>query len=189
MASTEVRKTEALTSDVTWDPRIGSFVLLTYGAAGRILSRADLDPAEKRAALRCLVASRTSRDERLSAWRALDALGLIVVTTAGASRETTQSAATNALSARFTQARTRADIVAVSQRLGVSVGELLTLAWAINFAAASDGQPLPRLEDIDANLPFIAPLGLDASTQGFDTEAAVAEAEQEFAEDGLRRRP
>jgi hypothetical protein len=186
MARIEVRTTEAPRSDVAWDPKIGSFVRLTYGLAGRILSRVDLDPPEKRAALRCLVATRTTRDERLSACRALDALGLIVVTTAGAAKESDESAAVITLTARFAKARVRPDVIAFAGRLDISISELLTLAWAVNFAVANRGQPLPRLEHIDADLPFISPVGLNVSAQAFDAEAAVAQAEEELGEDGPR---
>jgi hypothetical protein len=184
MVSIEACTPEILGSDVAWDPKIGSFVRVTYGAAGRILSRIDLDPQEKRAVLRCLVSKRTTREERLSACRALEALGLIVITTEGAAKECEGSAAVAALSARYTEARKRADVAAFATSLGVSITELLTLAWAINFAAADMGQPLPRLEDVDSDLPFIPPEGVDGATTDFDPMAALSAAELDCDEQG-----
>jgi hypothetical protein len=189
MVATGVGRAETLRIDVAWDPIIGSFVRTTCGPAGRILSRIDLDPSEKRAAMRCLVAKRTTHDERLAACRALEALGLIVVTTDGAARQTDVKAAVNELSVRFQQARRSANVVAFAKFFDMAVTELLTLAWALNFAVAERGYPLPRLEDVDPDLPFVPPLGADRAARDFDAEAALATADLDFEKQGQAFQP
>jgi len=187
--SATVRRKEHLSSAVTFDPLAGRFVKVTYGPAGRILSRTDLDPIEKRDALRRLFATRASRDERYSACNALDSIGLIVVTAAGTSWGNAGGTPADVLSARFVAARRQPDVIALAEALDVSESDVLTLAWAVNFALAQAGQALPRLEDVDADLPFVPPFGLGAPACGFDAGAVVEEAEAEILQDGSRLAP
>ena len=184
-----IRQKENLSSVVAFDPLAGRFIKVTYGAAGRILSRTDIDPLEKRDALRRLFATRASRDERYSACNALDSIGLIVVTAAGTSWGNAGGTPADVLSARFVAARSQPDVIALAEALDVSETDVLTLAWGVNFALAQAGQSLPRLEDVDADLPFIPPFGLGAPARAFDAGAVVQEAEAEIANNGSRPTP
>ena len=112
--------------------------------------------------------------------RALAALGLIVVTTAGKSGAANAAATVGSLSARFDKARSRADVQKLAEWCCLTVEQVLILIWAVNFAAAQPGQPLPRLEDIDNNLAFIPPEGVDYPSSDFDARAVLMEAEVEL---------
>jgi hypothetical protein len=158
-----------------FDPAAGSFVRITADAAGRILSRCDLDPSEKRATLRQLFATRTTNAQRNAFVRAVDRLGLLVVRAPRA--DEARPVTTDEMSDTFSAAFSRQDIGAFAERGESTIEGFLSLVWAANFAVAAVGQPLPRLECVDSNLPYLAPVGVSCPPQGFSAEQALQESE------------
>jgi hypothetical protein len=163
-------------TDVVFDPAAGEFARLTIDVAGRVVARVDLDPSEKRATLRRLFAIRTLREQRTAFVRALQNLDLLVVL---APTSRTGLASTDEMTKVFTAARDRREIKAFAERVPCSIDAFLLFAWLVNFAAAAEGQQLPRLEALDADLPYVTPIGAACPPGDFDAEATLRDVERE----------
>lgn len=161
-------------TDVVFDPVSAGFVRVTIDAAGRVLARADLDPSEKRAVLRRLFATRSPSNQREAFVRSIHRAGLLfVLSPSGVETE----AANDRMSDVLSGARDRREVEAFAECLETSIVRLLTLIWAMNFAVAPVGQPLPRLEAVDADLPYVPPTGVACPAGEFDAESVLQEVE------------
>jgi hypothetical protein len=172
---------EVTTETVAWDADSEAFVRITMSACGRILARADLDPPERRAALRCLMATRTTLQQRRAMGRLLRRFGL-VAGSPGALRPVEHAAVVDLLSARFLAGLCSDDIAAFVEHMETGLHEFLVLAWCVAMVQAAPDQPLPRLEDIDANLPYMPPHGLEPAPKAFDAIGFLAEVDADEPE-------
>lgn len=163
-------------TDVVYDPAAGEFIRLTIDVSGRVASRVDLNPAEKRATLRRVFATRTTRAQRTAFVRAIRKLGLLVVLAPAAGRPL---ASTDDMTAMFAAARARRETMAFAENVSCSIDAFLLFAWLVNFAAAPEGERLPRLEALDADLPYVPPVGAGCPPSDFDAEAALQDVERE----------
>ncbi|GJD43783.1 hypothetical protein AFCDBAGC_1638 [Methylobacterium cerastii] len=157
---------------IRWDPHADAFVRLTLGICGRILARHDLEPAEKRAALRHLFLDRTTTEQRRAAGALFGQTGLLLGPEPSGNR--TEAAV---LTQRFLAGGADPAVSGMAERLDLEVRAVLVLAWGLGLARVAPGQALPQLEDLDADLPYMPPEG-PAPGPGFnDVGAILAEAE------------
>lgn len=152
------------------------FVRLTIDVVGRILACDDLDPGERRAVLRYLIATRTHPKEQRAAAFLLIHLGL-VAGAAIALPEEDRPAVVDLLSLRFTAGFSTPEVQALAGDVAVGLRAFLVLAWAVALVRAIPGQALPRLEDIDPDLPWMPPIGQPPTPPGFDARTALAQIE------------
>lgn len=170
--------TEAGACEFTqWDPAIGAFVKLTMDATGRILARADLEPVEKWAALRRLFATRTTVDQRRTMGSALSRSGLLG--TGGQTDDGPNGETSTALTKRFLVAAAQPFTIALIKQIGCEARDFLVLVWSVRFIVARPGQPLPQLEEIDANLPWCPAEGAPLMSKLVDADAILAEIDAE----------
>lgn len=172
---------EVTTEAVAWDADAEAFVRITMSACGRILARADLDPPERRAALRCLMATRTTLQQRRAMSRLLRRFDL-VAGSPGSLRPAEHAATVQLLSARFLAGIRSRDVAAFVEHMEAGLYEILVLAWAVAMVQAAPGQPLPRLEDINADLPYMPPHGLEPAPRAFDAIVVLAEVDADEPE-------
>lgn len=152
------------------------FVRLTIDVAGRILACDALDPGERRAVLRYVIATRTNHDEQRAGVLLLKRLNL----TAGAAivlAAEDRPAVIDLLTRRFAAGLSAPEVRALAGDMAVGLRPFLVLAWAVTLVRAIPGQALPRLEDLDADLPWMPPAGPPPAAPGFDARAALAEIE------------
>lgn len=159
------------TEAIRWDPHAEAFVRLTLDPCGRILARRDLEPVEKRAALRHLFLVRTTTAQRRAVAVLLDHAGLLLRPGPAGSRE-----GAAALSRRFLAGGTVPAVAGMALRLDVEIRAVLILAWGLGLARVAPGQALPHLEDLDADLPYMPPEGPAPGPDLIDVEAILAEA-------------
>jgi hypothetical protein len=167
--------TDPVREAIVYDAAAGMFVRVTVDAAGRILARSDLDPSEKRATLRRLFATRTTRVQQDAFVRAIDRLGLLVVLAPRA--DDARPVTTDEMSDAFCEAFSRYEVEAFAEKVESSIQAFLLLTWAVNFSVAAEGQPLPRLECVDPDLPYLAPFGVPCPPPNFDARLALQEIE------------
>lgn len=160
------------TEAIRWDPHADAFVRLTLDPCGRILARRDLEPAAKRAALRHLVLTRTTIEQRQAAGALFRQAGLFLVPEQAKARTEATS-----LTQRFLSGGADPAIAGMVERLGLEVRAVLVLAWGLGLARVAPGQALPHLEDLDADLPYMRPEGPPPGPDFIDVEAILAEAE------------
>lgn len=172
---------ERTTEAVAWDADAEGFVRVTLGACGRILARVDLDPPERRAALRCLMATRTTLQQRRAMGALLRRFGL-VAGSPGALRPAEHAAVVDLLSARFLAGLCSGDIGAFVEHMEAGLHEFLVLAWCVAMVQAAPGQPLPRLENLNADFPYMPPYGLEAAPRAFNAAAVLEEVEADEPE-------
>ncbi|GJD78509.1 hypothetical protein [Methylobacterium gregans] len=164
-------ETTMRTVAIRWDPAAETFMRLTLDPCGRILARRDLEPVEKAAALRCLFLTHTTTAQRRAVGGLLDRAGLLLrPQPAGRQGDPT------ALSRRFLAGGATPDIVAWAERLDVEARAILVLAWALALVRVVPGQALPRLEDLDADLPYMPPEGPAPGPDPIDLDAILEEA-------------
>ncbi len=168
---------------LAWDPAVERFVRLTISMTGCILARADLEPTERRSVLRCLIATRTQVDEQRAIAAFLGRLDL-VAGAAIALPDPERPPVVELLSKRFAGGFTMPDIEAFCDYMEIGIRSMLVLAWAVALVRAMPGQALPRLEDLDANLPWMPPMGLSPAAAGFDAKSVLDEIEAEEPGDG-----
>lgn len=168
---------------VSWDPALDRFVRLTISATGRILARANLEPGERRSVLRYLIATRTQVDEQRAIAAFLGRLGL-VAGAAIALPDKERPPVVELLTGRFTGGFTMPDIERFADYMEIGIRSMLVLAWAVALVRAVPGQALPRLEDIDADLPWMPPMGLSPAGPKFDALSVLEEIEAEDPDDG-----
>ncbi|MET3413032.1 hypothetical protein [Methylobacterium sp. 1030] len=167
-----VMPTPAATEAIRWDAEAEAFLRLTLAPCGRILARRDLEPVEKRAALRHLFLTRTTTMQRRAVGRLLDRAGLLLRPEPSACRGDAA-----ALSRRFLAGAAHSDLIAFVERLGIETRPVLVLAWALGLARAAPGQALPCLEDLDPDLPFVTPIGPSPMEAVIDLDAILEEAD------------
>ncbi|WP_147283643.1 hypothetical protein [Bosea caraganae] len=171
------------TETVVWDGDAEVFVRLTIAACGRILARSELDPPERRAALRRLFALRTSLDEQRAIGRLLKDFGLLVVR-GSAPTAAAMSQRVELLSRLFVASSDSQAVAAFVEHMEIAMRDFLVLAWCVAAVAVDAGDPLPRLEDLDADLPFMPAYGLERPASQFDADATLAEIDAEEPEGG-----
>lgn len=116
--------------------------------------------------------TRTTTAERRAVGCLLDRAGLLLrPDPAGARDDPT------ALSRRFLAGGATLAIAGLPQRLAVEVRAVLVLAWGLGLARVAPGQALPRLEDLDADLPYMPPEGPVQSSGTINVEAILDEAD------------
>lgn len=179
----DLPKRDAGTLALAWDPAAERFVRLTVSATGRILARADLEPIERRAVLRCLMATRTQVDEQRSFALLLQRLKLVagskIVLPPGE-----RGPVVEILSRRFSPGFTMPDVEAFAEYMEIGIRTLLILAWSVSLVRAVPGQCLARLENLDPDLPYMPPMGLGPPAVGFDAARVLVEIEGEEPDDG-----
>lgn len=158
---------EATTEAVIWETDAEAFVRITLCACGRILARADLDPPERRAALRCLMATRTTLQQRRSMGRLLRRFGLVAGSSASL-RPAEHAATVQLLSARFLAGICNQDVVAFVEHMEAGLYDFLVLAWCVAMVQAAPDQPLPSLEDLNSDFPYMPPHGLEPAPAAFN---------------------
>ena len=157
---------------VSWDPEAEAFVRLVLDPCRRILARRDLDPVEKRAAIRHLLLTRTTAAQRRAIGRLLDRAGLLLRPEPGGSRGDPA-----ALSRRFLAGAASPDVARFVETLHIQMRAVLVLAWALGLARAAAGQSLPHLEDLDPDLPYVPPEGPGSAECAVDLDAILEEAD------------
>ncbi len=163
---------------VYWDPAVERFVRLTVSATGRILARAELEPTERRSVLRYLIATRTQVEEQRAMAVFLGRLGL-VAGAAIALPDADRPPVVEALTRRFAGGFTMPDVERFANYMEIGIRSMLVLAWAVALVRAVPGQALPRLEDLDADLPWMPPMGLSPAGPAFDARSMLDEIEAE----------
>lgn len=168
--TTSIAPAQAATQAIRWDPAAEVFVRLTLDPCGRILARADLEPVEKRVALRHVLA-RTTRYQRQAIARLFMRVGLPLGAAAAS------SCTAKELNQRFQSAAMAPDIAAFAECLEVEIRSVLVLAWVIGFARAGANEPVARLEELDADLPYVPPLGPPPMEGSVDLDAILDDAD------------
>ena len=179
----DLPKRDAGTLALAWDPAAERFVRLTIAATGRILARSDLEPTERRAVLRCLMATRTQVDEQRAFALLLNRFKLVagskIVLPPGE-----RTPVVEILSRRFSAGFTMPDVRAFAECMEIGLHTLLVLAWSVALVRAVPGQALARLEVLDNDLPYMPPAGLGPASVGFDAAQVLADIEAEEPDDG-----
>lgn len=149
------------------------FVHLTIDVAGRILACEALDPSERRAVLHYVIATRTRPDEQRALGlllKRMDLLGGAAIVLS----EQERPPVVDILSNRFAAGFSTPEVQALAAEMIIGLRPFLILAWAVALVRAVPGQALPRLEDLDADLPWMPPMGPPPVAAGFDARAALA---------------
>lgn len=186
MADERLRSASVTSVNVVWDPLAEAFIKLTIDCTGRILARADLDAPEKSAVIRRLMARRTTQDQRRAIGRLLSRFGLrepasdIAGSRSGRAR-------TASLNRRFAAVARHSEIEAFVQRVDIEVRDLLVAAWSVVLVSSAQGEPLPGLEEIDADFPYFPPVAPLNSTMSISEIDAILE-EASIDADGYEMR-
>lgn len=170
----EAAKPDIGTDAVMWDAAAEQFVRVTISAVGSILARADLEPAERRATLRRLMATRATLQEQRAMGDLLRRLNL-VAGSPGVLHPAEQAATVRLLTARFVSAFGSPDVAAFVEHMEVGIRAFLVLAWSVALVRAAPEQALPQLEALDADHPYMPPCGLEAAPITFDANSVLAE--------------
>lgn len=149
------------------------FVHLAIDVTGRILACDALDPGERRAVLRYMIATRTRPKEQEAVALLLKRLNLF----GGAAivlAEEDRPPVVDLLSLRFSAGFSSPEVKALADDMAISLRAFLVLAWAVALVRAVPGQALPRLEHLDPDLPWMPPASPPPAAPGFDARAALA---------------
>ncbi|MBU3888588.1 hypothetical protein [Methylosinus sp. KRF6] len=175
MAERVVGDAQVASESVEWDAAAGAFVRLLFDCAGRILSRADLDPPVKRAVLRHLFISHLRRAHRSELYRLLRDFGLLTPMKRGGGFL--------AMPALVCTAKKLDAAEALAHEVGVSVRDFVLLAWVVVLIFNRPGVALPALENIDADYPYFPAVVPGEPPPYFCAETLLTEIEAEhFAE-------
>lgn len=122
-----------------------------------ILSRPDLTISEIKMVLRQLLCAFSTRSQRKKIWKYLECRNLL-----WQDNDTADD-----VTRRLTESNLKATIERSFNAVDIDANDTLLGIWSLYFVTARPGTPIPRLETIDADLPYVAPSGVGDADPAF----------------------